>query len=66
MDIPLLKVRREKLCEQFFYRNMNNDKLCEFLISKTSFNYSMRPRCKYSSYLYETERFRKSFYHKLF
>ena len=58
-DIPLFKVRREKLCEQFFDKNMNNDKLS--LINKASFDYNMRPSCKYSSYLCTTERIRKLF-----
>ena len=60
--IPLLKERRESLCEQFFKKNENNDKLSELLHHKATTDYDMRPRCKYSNYLCRTERFRKSFF----
>ena len=60
--ISLLKERRETLCEQFFKRNENNDKLSELLHHKATTDYDMRPRCKYSNYLCRTERFRKSFF----
>jgi hypothetical protein len=60
--IPLLKARRETLCEQFFKKNENNDKLSELLHHKATADYDMRPRCKYNNYLCRTERFRKSFF----
>ena len=60
--IPLLKARRETLCEQFFKKNENNDKLSELLHHKATADYDMRPRCKYDNYLCRTERFRKSFF----
>ena len=60
--IPLLKERRGSLCEQFFKKNENNDKLSELLHYKAITDYDMRPRCKYSNYLCRTERFRKSFF----
>ena len=50
--IPLLKERRESLCEQFFKKNENNDKLSELLHHKATTDYDMRPRCKYSNYSY--------------
>ena len=60
--IPLLKARRETLCEQFFKKNENNDKLSKLLHHKATADYDMRPRCKYNNYLCRTERFRKSFF----
>ena len=42
-DIPLLK-ERESLCEQFFKKNENNDKLSELLHHKATTDYDMRPR----------------------
>ena len=60
--IPLLKERRETLCEQFFKKNENNDKLSELLHHKATTDYDVRPRCKYNNYLCRTERFRKSFF----
>jgi hypothetical protein len=60
--IPLLKARRETLCEQFFKKNENDDKLSELLHHKAIADYDMRPRCKYNNYLCRTERFRKSFF----
>ena len=60
--IPLLKERRETLCEQFFKKNENNDKLSELLHHKATTDYDMQPRCKYNNYLCRTERFRKSFF----
>ena len=60
--ILLLKERRETLCEQFFKKNENNDKLSELLHHKATTDYDMRPRCQYNNYLCRTERFRKSFF----
>ena len=60
--ISLLKARRETLCEQFFKKNENNDKLSKLLHHKATADYDMRPRCKYNNYLCRTERFRKSFF----
>ena len=39
--IPLLKARRETLCEQFFKKNENNDKLSELLHHKTTADYTI-------------------------
>ena len=60
--IPLLKERRESLCEQFFKMNENNYQLSELLHHKAATDYDMRPRCKYRNYLCRTERFIKSFF----
>ena len=63
--IPLLKERRESLCEQFFKKNecaINEKRISELLHHKAITDYDMRPRCKYSNYLCRTERFRKSFF----
>ena len=59
--IPLLKARRETLCEQFFKKNENNDKLNELLHYKVITDYDMRSRRKYKNFLCRTERFSKSF-----
>ena len=59
--IPLLKARRETLCEQFFKKNENNDKLSELLHHKATADYDMRPRFKYNNYLCRTERLKADF-----
>ena len=48
---PLLKERRETLCELFFKKNENNDKLGELLHHKATTDYDMQPRYKYNNYL---------------
>ena len=61
INIPSLKERREILCEQFFLRDENLQKLDEFLPNKSSSVYDTRGNCKYNNYYCKTERFRKSF-----
>ena len=50
INIPSLKERREILCEQFFLRDENLQKLDEFLPNKSSSVYDTRGNCKYNNY----------------
>lgn len=60
-DLPLLKIRREELCNKFFEKNGKNSKVSEHLIPKTSSDYDMRSKCKYKNFLCKTDRFKNSF-----
>ena len=60
-DLPLLKTRRDGLCDQFFAKNGNKNNIREHLIPKTSSDYDLRSTCKYMNFLCKTDRFRNSF-----
>ena len=60
-DLPLLKTRRDELCDQFFAKNESNSKVYEHLICKTSLDYDTRSKCKYKNFLCKTDRFKNSF-----
>ena len=61
INIPLLKDRRESLCERFFLKHENLQTLNEFLPNKSAATYDLRIKCKYNIYFCKTERFEKSF-----
>ena len=61
INIPLLKDRRESLCERFFLKHENLQTLNEFLSNKSAATYDLRIKCKYNNYFCKTERFKKSF-----
>ena len=61
INIPLLKERRESLCEQFFLKLENLQTINEFLPNKSAATYDFRIKCKYNNYFCKTERFRKPF-----
>ena len=60
INIPLLKERRETLCERFFLTHENLQTINE-LPNKSAATYDFRTKCKYNNYFCKTERFRKSF-----
>jgi hypothetical protein len=60
-DLPLLKTRRDELCDQFFAKNESNSKVYEHLICKTSLDYDTRSKCKYKKFSCKTDRFKNSF-----
>ena len=66
INIPLLKDRWESAWERFFLKHQNLQTLNEFLPNKSAATYDLRIKCKYNNYFCKTERFQKSFYHKLF
>ena len=61
INIPLLKERRESLCERFFLKHENLQTINELLPNKSAATYDFRTKCKYNNYFCKTERFRKSF-----
>jgi hypothetical protein len=60
-DLPLLKTRRDELCDQFSAKNESNSKVYEHLICKTSLDYDTRSKCKYKNFSCKTDRFKNSF-----
>ena len=61
INIPLLKERRESLCERFLLKHENLQTINEFLPNKSAATYDFRIKCKYNNYFCKTERFRKPF-----
>jgi hypothetical protein len=60
-NITSLRDRREKLCEHFFEKNINNENLKDLLPETILSGYDLRPICKYHNYVCRTERFKNSF-----
>ena len=60
-NITSLRDRREKLCEHFFEKNINNENLKDLLPQTILSGYDLRPICKYHNYVCRTERFKNSF-----
>ncbi len=60
-DIRPLRGRREKLCEHFFEKNIDSEKLKDLLPEPVLSGYDLRPMCGYHNYVCRTERFKNSF-----
>ena len=60
-NITSLRDRREKLCEHFFEKNIDNENLKDLLPQTILSGYDLRPICKYHNYVCRTERFKNSF-----
>jgi hypothetical protein len=58
--ITSLRDRREKLCEPFFEKNIDNENLKDLLPQTILSGYDLRPICKYHNYVCRTERFKNS------
>ena len=61
INITSLRDRREKLCEHFFEKNIDNENLKDLLPQTILSGYDLRPICKYHNYVCRTERFKNSF-----
>ena len=66
INIPLLKERRESLCERFFLKHENLKQLMNSYPINPPLHMIFWIKCRYNNYFCKTERFRKSFYRKLF
>ena len=51
-NITSLRDRREKLCEHFFEKNIDNENLKDLLPQTILSGYDLRPICKYHNYVY--------------
>jgi hypothetical protein len=60
-NITSLRDRREKLCEHFFEKNIDNENLKDLLPQTILSGYDLRPICRYHNYVCRTERFKNSF-----
>ena len=60
-DITSLKDRRDKLCEHFFEKNIDNENPKDLLPQTILSEYDLRPICKYHNYVCRTGRFKNSF-----
>ncbi len=60
-DIMPLRDRREKLCEHFFEKNIDNEKLKDLLPEPVLSGYDLRSVCRYHNYVSRTECFKNSF-----
>ena len=65
-NIPTLKERREKLCENFFKKNNANFKLQDILPNRSFTSHEFRNNGHYDHFLCKTDRFKNSFYHKVY
>ena len=67
MNMPTLKERREKLCDNFFKKNNANFKLQDILPNRSFTSYELRSNGHYDHYghyghfLGKTDRFENSF-----
>ena len=50
-NITSLRDRREKLCEYFFEKNIDNENLKDLLAQAILSGYDLRPICKYHNYV---------------
>ena len=60
-DITTLKDRRERLCNDFFQQNKQNEKLTYLFPELTSVHYDLRIILKFNQYLCKTDLFKNSF-----
>ena len=60
-NITSLTDPREKLCEHFFEKNIDNENLKDLLPQTILSGYDLRPICKYLNHVCRTERFKNSF-----
>ena len=59
--ITTLYDRRERLCDEFFKQNINNDKMTDLFPDSFTSNYNLRLPRKFNNYSYKTDRFKHSF-----